>query len=220
MTRQGRQSATLAGVPLPFRRDSSNVASSAAEAAKTEPTTPQGQGQRKGHTPSKRELGKVTKRRQVVRRTPEPPPTTRREAYRRLREKDRAQRAKGLSTAPGDRMLKRDQGPIPALVRDIVDSRITVGTWFFAGAFIVLIGSSAAMPPLVRVASNLLWVTLFAATIVDSVMISRKIKKLVRQRFPQSDRRLGSLYFYGIMRGITFRRLRMPKPRIKLGEEF
>jgi hypothetical protein len=28
---------------------------------------------------------------------------------------------------------------------------------------------------------------------------------------------MGSLYLYAIMRGITFRRMRMPRPRVQLG---
>jgi hypothetical protein len=48
-------------------------------------------------------------------------------------------------------------------------------------------------------------------------MISRKIKKLVTERFPKTTQRMGSLYLYGIMRGLTFRRMRVPKPQVDLG---
>jgi hypothetical protein len=30
---------------------------------------------------------------------------------------------------------------------------------------------------------------------------------------------MGALYMYGIMRGLTFRRMRVPKPRVALGEK-
>ena len=29
---------------------------------------------------------------------------------------------------------------------------------------------------------------------------------------------MGSLYLYGIMRGLTFRRMRVPKPQVELGD--
>jgi hypothetical protein len=138
-----------------------------------------------------------------------------------MRDKDRAERAeRRQAMADGDEryLLRRDKGPERALVRNIVDSRFTVGTWFFAGALIVLIGSSAAMPDQIRLAANVLWVTLAAATIIDSILISRRIKRLVGGRFPKTTERFGSLYFYGVMRGITFRRMRMPRPKVKLGE--
>jgi hypothetical protein len=53
--------------------------------------------------------------------------------------------------------------------------------------------------------------------ILDSVLISMRVKKLIRQRFPRTTQRMGSLYLYAIMRGITFRRMRMPRPRVQLG---
>jgi len=219
-------------VPLPFRRKSSQTtadADAASESADVRSATSDASegssdsSTTKARTPSKRERGIATPKRGSTRRVVEPPPANRREAYRRLREKDRAERAekrRGMQEGDPRMMLKRDQGPERALVRDIVDHRMTVGTWFFAGAFVVVVGGSAAMPLSVRIGANILWIMLAAAMVVDSYLIARRIKKLVRQRFPKTDQRLGSLYFYGIMRGITFRRMRMPRPRIKLGEDY
>ena len=70
-----------------------------------------------------------------------------------------------------------------------------------------------------QLASNILWVTLVLAVIIDSFLISRRIKRLVRERFPKTDQRMGSLYLYGIMRGVTFRRMRIPNPRVKIGDK-
>jgi len=53
--------------------------------------------------------------------------------------------------------------------------------------------------------------------VVDSVLISRKVKRLVRERYPKSEVR--GLSLYAIMRGITFRGMRVPKPRVKIGEQ-
>ncbi|MBX6723718.1 MAG: DUF3043 domain-containing protein, partial [Dactylosporangium sp.] len=83
----------------------------------------------------------------------------------------------------------------------------------------VVIGSSAAMPLEVQLASNILWIALVLAVILDSVLISRRIKRLVRERFPKTDQRMGSLYLYGIMRAMTFRRMRIPNPRVKIGDK-
>jgi hypothetical protein len=115
-------------------------------------------------------------------------------------------------------MLGRDRGPERLLVRNVVDSRRTVGTWFFGGALVVLIGSSGAMPPAIRLASNLMWAALALGVIVDSVVICRKVKKLVRERFPKSEQKMGSLYLYAVTRSITFRRMRMPKPKVQIGD--
>jgi len=176
----------------------------------------------RGKTASKRELGKATPKRQDAarRRPPEPPAANRREALKRSREKakqDRIERREGMMNGDERYLLARDKGPERALVRDIVDRRLTIGTWFFGGALIVLIGSSRAMPDIIQLVSNLLWALLAAATVIDSLLIGREIKRTVKERFPKTDQRMGGLYLYGAMRGLTFRRLRMPKPRVKIG---
>jgi hypothetical protein len=178
----------------------------------------------RNYTPSKKELGVVTpKRGSAQRRTAaEPAPANRREAYKRSRERQRAERAEaaaGMRAGDERYLLARDRGPERALVRDVVDARRTVGTWFFAGALIVLIGSSGGMPPIVRMVSNLLWAFLALAMIVDSVLIARRVRKLVGTRFPKSTQRMGSLYLYAVMRSITFRKMRVPKPRVKAGDK-
>lgn len=205
-------------MPSLFRRkptdvaDTADVADSVAEDADSRP---------KGYTPSKKELGVVTPKRQATgRRVGEAVPANRREAYRSIKDRQRAERAEasaGMRAGDERYLLARDRGPERRLVRDIVDSRRTVGTWFFAGALIVLVGSSTKMPAQIQVAATLLWVLLAVGVVVDSVLISRKIKKLLAERFPKSTQRRGSLYLYGIMRGLTFRRMRVPKPQIPLG---
>jgi Protein of unknown function (DUF3043) len=203
-------------VPSLFRRKTADVAETAA-AEPAEPATPRP----KSYTPSKKELGVVTPKRQSSgRRVGEPAPSNRREAYRQLKDRQRAERAEaaaGMRAGDERYLLARDRGPERLLVRNSVDSRRTVGTWFFAGALIVLIGSSTRMPVQVQLAANLLWAFLAVAVAVDSLLISRKIKRLVRDRFPKTNQRMGSLYLYGIMRGLTFRRMRVPKPQVQLG---
>jgi hypothetical protein len=176
---------------------------------------------RKGHTPSKEELGRKTPKRPTDnRRRAEPPPANRREALKRAREKskeDRAERRAAMMAGDDRYLLARDKGPERALVRDIVDRRLTVGTWFFGGALVVLIGSSTAMPPIVRLVSNVLWAALALGTMLDSVLLGREVNRKVRDRFPTTGQRMTSLYLYAAMRGLTFRRLRIPKPRVTIG---
>jgi len=131
---------------------------------------------------------------------------------------ERAEAAEGMRAGDEKFLLARDRGPERKLVRDIIDSRRTVGTWFFGGALIVLIGSTVRVPA-IQLASNLLWALLALAVIVDSVLIARKVKRLVKERFPKTGQRIGSLQLYGVMRGLTFRRMRVPKPQAQLGDK-
>lgn len=205
-------------MPSLFRRKSPDLIADSIEQATVEPEPVQP----KGYTPSKRERGVPTPKRGPVdrRRTAEPPATTRREAYKRARERSRDDRrvaAEGMRRGDERYLLPRDRGPERALVRDVVDSRRTVGTYFFGGALIVIIGSWQTMPVVVQVASNLLWAVLALAVVIDSFLISRRIKRFLRDRFPKTKERIGRLYFYGIMRGLTFRGMRVPKPRVSVG---
>jgi hypothetical protein len=100
----------------------------------------------------------------------------------------------------------------------VVDSRRTVGTFFFVGALFVLLFSGSAMPEPVRLVGNIAWGVLAAAVITDSWLLCRRTKRLLRERYPDSTERLGSLYFYVIMRSLTFRKLRVPQPRRNFGD--
>jgi hypothetical protein len=173
----------------------------------------------RSQTPSK---GKATpKRTEAQRRKAQPPPANRREALKRQREKSKAERAEayaGMKAGDERYLLPRDKGPERALVRDIVDSRRTVGPYFFAGAFVLLFLFQIRNPA-IALAANIIWFMLAFAVVVDSILISRRIKKLINERFPKTTQKMGSLYFYGIMRAISFRKLRMPKTRVNIGDK-
>ncbi|MEV0807360.1 DUF3043 domain-containing protein [Micromonospora sp. NPDC050200] len=195
-----------------FRRKSADRPDSSAAPVTEEPSA----ARPRGYTPSKKELGRETPKRPVAGRRPAGPtkPLTKEEA-REQRRAARAESAAEFRREGGP----RDRGPERLLARNVVDSRRTVGTWFFGGALIVLIGSNQAMPPAIRLASNLVWGALALGVVIDSILISRKIKKLVRERFPNSGERMGSLYLYAIMRSITFRRMRAPAPQVNIGDK-
>jgi Protein of unknown function (DUF3043) len=201
-----------------FRRksaDSNLVEESVAEVTAEE--TSEEERVSKAYTPAK---GKATPKRSDGRRKPEPPPSNKREAYKRMREKQRTDRAEAMAgMKAGDEryLMPRDKGPERQLVRDIVDSRRTIGTWFFGSAFVVLLGTGTGNPAFVMYA-QLIWFAIAFATLVDTVIICRKVSRLVRERFPKSTVPTRSLYFYAFMRAITFRRLRMPQARKKFGD--
>ncbi len=201
-------------VPSLFRRKPTDLVEESVTPVTTDEAS--AAAQPRGYTPSKKELGLTTPKRPAAGRRPAAParPLTKEEA-REQRRAARAESAAEFRREGGP----RDRGPERLLARNVVDSRRTVGTWFFGGALIVLLGSNQAMPPIVRLLSNVLWGALALGVVIDSVLITRKIKKLVRERFPKSTERLGSLYFYAIMRSITFRKMRAPAPQVNIGDK-
>ncbi|MEW2429028.1 DUF3043 domain-containing protein [Micromonospora sp. NPDC047644] len=196
-------------MPSLFRRKSTDLVDEAVTSVTPEETAERP----RGYTPAK---GRETPKRPTVGRRPAGPsrPLTKEEERERRRQL-RAEAASEFRREGGP----RDRGPERLLARNVVDSRRTVGTWFFGGALIVLVGSNAAMPPVVRLVSNVLWGALALGVVVDSVLICRKISKLVRERFPKTNQRMGSLFLYAVMRSITFRRMRAPAPQVKLGDK-
>jgi hypothetical protein len=203
-------------VPSLFRRKSDDPDTSVAV------SEPEPDSATRGYTPSKRDQGKKTPKRVVAgRRVAEPPATNRREAAKRMREKQRAERLEarqGMANGDDRFLLGRDKGPARRLVRDIVDSRRTIGTFFFGTTFLVmLVGFNRNLNPSIYIAANALFGVMFVATLIDSFLISRTVKKLITQRYPDTDEKMGRLYFYAIMRGISFRFIRNPKPQVKVG---
>ena len=212
-----------AGVSSLFRRKSTDLVSDAT-ATVTDEAGQSAAPKPKAYTPSKKELGVATPKRTNAQRRHDTAqaPANRREAYKQMRERQKVERAEasaGMRAGDERYLLARDRGPERALVRNIVDAKRTAGTWFFAGAIIVLIGSSTRMPPAVQLAANLLWAVLAVGVILDSWLISRRVRRLVKERFPNTTQRMGSLSLYGIMRGLTFRRMRIPKPQVELGDK-
>jgi hypothetical protein len=174
----------------------------------------------RSYTPKK---GEATPKRVIAgRRQVEAPPTDRKEALRRSREKDRetrAQQREGMMNGDPRYLMPRDRGPAKALARDVVDSRFNVGTFFIVALFVILVGSTRAMPAGVQAGANLLFLFMILAFVVDTVFLFRKIRKLVQERLPKETVRWRGLYGYAIMRTLSFRRIRVPKPRVKVGDK-
>jgi Protein of unknown function (DUF3043) len=184
----------------------------AAEAAgAVDPRRPVGKGR---PTPKRREAQK--------RRTGPvaPPPRTRREAYRRAREQNAVKRVEareGIRSGDERYLPVRDRGPVRRLVRDIVDSRRNAGGVFLLVALVVLPGS--LVPDVrVRAFAATLWMPVFALVLIDSVILGVRIRRLVRQRYPDSTERVGMLVWYGVTRATMIRRWRMPKPAVNVGD--
>ncbi|MFD2092155.1 DUF3043 domain-containing protein [Blastococcus deserti] len=200
---------------LPGRRD---------RAETTAPTTPDAGTDLPGQPDRSAGKGRPTPRRSEAqgRRPgpPPPPPTTRKEAYKRMREQQAARRAETrLGAARGDDayLPARDRGPVRKLVRDVVDARRNVGSFFLAIAGVALIGT--VVPSLVvRNYASFLLFGFFLLLIVDSFLLGRRIKRKVAERFPETQKTRG-LVWYGISRATMVRRWRFPKPDVPLGAD-
>jgi hypothetical protein len=112
----------------------------------------------------------------------------------------------------------RDRGADRRLVRDIVDSRRNLGSIVF-GALIFIVVLSLASPPLAALA-NPIFLGLIVLVIIDSVLLTRRIKRIVTERLPKESPNWRKLYGYGILRSTSFRFMRAPRAQLKPGDKF
>ncbi|MET1022550.1 MAG: DUF3043 domain-containing protein [Arthrobacter sp.] len=110
----------------------------------------------------------------------------------------------------------RDKGPQKRFARNFVDARFSLGEYLMFGALIFVIVSlliPASSGEMIYVLGAF-WV-MFLAVFVDVFILSRKLRKRLAEKFGEVER--GTVW-YGSMRSLQFRRLRLPKPLVKRGE--
>jgi hypothetical protein len=122
----------------------------------------------------------------------------------------------GMMAGKDEFLPKRDQGPERSLARDVVDARRNVASYFIPVAFILLIGTTMNVPT-VKFAANLLTFAMIAAVIVDSFLLTRRLRKTMNAKFPKTPARLH--YSYAILRSLSIRKWRIPGPKVKLGQK-
>jgi hypothetical protein len=135
------------------------------------------------------------------------------EAARAARIAQRAAYLRGDESA----LPLRDKGPVKKFVRNYVDSRRSIGEYFLPIIFFVLI--LTLIPSKVfQLGSILIMYSVLLTSVVDGFFLSRKLKKVVIEKFPDAE--LKGIGMYGWLRSTQMRRMRTPKPAIKRGESF
>ena len=126
---------------------------------------------------------------------------------RMLEERERAR----IGMAAGDEryLPTRDRGPQKRYVRDYVDARYNVGELTIP--FMVLVILTSFFPPLMEIGVIVMWSYLIIV-IVDCSVMSLLLRKSLRAKFGSSDR---GVSWYGSMRSIQLRAMRMPKPAVR-----
>lgn len=165
----------------------------------------------KGRPTPKRSEAQSQRRRAVT------PPADRKTAMKRQRESRRADMARQREAlASGDEryLPAQHKGVVKRYVRDYVDARYCAAEFFLPSAVVILVLTMVRVGALQSIAL-LLWLLVIIVMIADSVFLRFRLKKLLDQRFPNEDKR-GAVW-YGLMRTLQVRRLRLPKPQVKRG---
>ena len=152
-----------------------------------------------------------------------PPPRTQREALTRTRGSKEERRSAAVQRRErmlaGDEkyLLPRDRGPVKAYVRDLVDSRRHLAGAFMPLALLVIL-VILVPSPVVQSYVSLLSMVMLVAIVVEGVVLGRGITRRVRERFPKASESATALAFYAMTRATQMRRLRVPKPRVGVGD--
>ena len=174
---------------------------------------------RPGLTPAK---GKPTPKRSEAekrRRQPYTAPGDRKAAATQGRDRDRAgrqRRMEAMRRGEDWALPRKDQGPVKALARDVVDARRGFSEYYLYGIVILI---ALLFLPALRGNPIVDYIILVILLVIigEGWWVGRKVLTLAQQRHPGESTR--GLRLYTAMRGTQIRRMRVPAPRVKPGDK-
>ena len=144
------------------------------------------------------------------------PPRDRREAAAQRRQRMRREREltrQAMVTGDDRHLPARDRGPVRAFCRDLVDARRSAGEFLLPLLFVVVVlGTFSA--ELAAYSTLIMFGTLLSVA-ADTAYLVWKLRRELRTRFPDQPHKGATLYT--VLRSSQLRRLRLPKPRVKVG---
>ncbi len=172
----------------------------------SETASPVRPGAKNRPTPSRREA-EAARRRPIV-------PADREAAKKESRQKERAERARyreGMYRGEQWALGPRDRGPQRQLIRDIIDSRWNIGE-FLLPVMIVALPLSLLRYSWAYTAGFAVLYGMMIVTILDTVFLSRRIKKEISERLGEEPSR--GTFWYVFSRSVQMRPGRVPRPRV------
>jgi hypothetical protein len=141
-------------------------------------------------------------------------PTASKEAKKTLKAQARVRRLEARAAymrGEENALPVKDKGPARRFVRNYVDERKSVTEYFLV--FIMFILFLTVIPsPAVQLGAIALMYSAMIWVAIDGFLLSRRVKKLVAEKFP--DQPTKGLGLYGWMRSTQLRRLRAPSPQV------
>jgi hypothetical protein len=175
--------------------------------------------QRVGFTAAK---GRPTPKRSEAekrRRQPYTAPGDRKAAATQNKGRDRTERASRMAAMRRGEawaLPRKDQGPVKALARDVVDSRRGISEYYLYGIVVLIL--LLFIPALKgTIIVDLVILAVLVVIVGEGWFVSRRVMRLARERFPgESTRGVG---MYTALRGTQLRKMRVPAPRVQRGQK-
>lgn len=193
------------------KKNSENSAVESAEtveetAAEQRPAGPTGKS---GPTPKRKDQEAARKRPLV--------PDDRKAARAAQRQAVAEQRAKmriAMETGDERHMPYRDRGPQKRFARDYVDARYGIGEWLMLIVLVFLVLSFIPIQALIS-ATTILMLATVGLVVLEGFWVNRKLKSELERKFGVVE---PGVRWYGTMRAMQLRRLRLPKPQVRRGQ--
>jgi hypothetical protein len=188
-----------------FRRSKSESASSA------EPTVTKVGG--KGRpTPTRREAEAAAKARAKA-------PHTRKELAQAQRSV-RTESSKSMRQAmkDGDERFypARDRGPVRRFVRDFVDARFSLIELVIPLLLVTMVLGYSGNRTLAQLGNTMLLATI-VLVVMDMVFLRFRLRREINRRFPDEPHK--GLTYYAVTRALQMKFMRMPKAKVKIGQQ-
>jgi hypothetical protein len=178
----------------------------------TTPTPEPKPGGKGRPTPSRKEAEAAARARAKV-------PRTRKEAaaQRRQSRGESTRKVREAMKTGDDRYLPaRDKGPVRRFIRDFVDVRFSFVELMVPILLVTLALGYSGQAQLAAWGNAILMGTLLLI-VVDLVLLRFRVRGELTRRFP--DAPLKGTTYYAITRALQMKFMRLPKPRLKYGQE-
>jgi len=142
-------------------------------------------------------------------------PKARKKLERERARQDRLAAREALMAGDEKALPPRDAGPVRRHVRDFVDGRRTLAEFFIPLAVVVLL-LGLFRNPTIQVIVSYIWFLMLLLLIVDMTILLLRLRSKLAVEFPDAAERKGAV-FYGAMRALQIRRLRLPPPKVRAG---
>ena len=163
-------------------------------------------------TPSRKEA-------QAAARARAKPPRTRKEmaAAQRAGKSESSQRVRqGMRNGEEKYLLPRDKGPVRRFIRDFVDSRFSFIELIIPLLVVTMVLGYSGNGTLASIGNAVLFGSILLV-LLDMVMLRFRLRRQLAARFPDEPAK-GTTY-YAVTRAMQMKFMRLPKPKLKIGQE-
>jgi Protein of unknown function (DUF3043) len=146
-------------------------------------------------------------------------PRTRREiaaAQRSTRSESSSRVRQGMRNGEERYLLARDKGPVRRFIRDFVDSRFSFIELIIPLLVVTMVLGYSGNSTARSIGNSVLFGSVLLVA-VDMFMLRFRLRRQLAARFP--DEPVKGTTYYAVTRAMQMKFMRLPKPKVKIGQE-